>query len=132
MAPINAISSLTFLKRDPRWESERPYELGFTPSQDNIPQSNAIYDSFDVEIEDIRDRQQVVQLDSHGFELVDFDCGLTDKQFNDKNIVLRDYLPAAVKLLKSKISAVRLQVSDFSVGQSTRLFVNATYPEIIR
>lgn len=117
-------ATLQFLKRDPLWDIEKPYELDFTisdkerqshPAMD-IPRTNAKYDYIeDVRIEDIRGGKSQLTFERNGLELVPFECGLNEEDFNHRDVIISKYMPAVVDLLARKFSPVRIQIWDYVV-----------------
>jgi len=98
-------ASFEFLQWQKSYEQQKPYEV-FLPlasfSQNSkIPRSNLIFEPRIVPIQDIRNQQDMFNLDTHGFQVVK--CPTTVKNLKDRTAVIEQYVPEMERFLQGKL-----------------------------
>ena len=100
-------ASFEFLQWQKSYEQQKPYEV-FLPlasfSQNSkIPRSNLIFEPKIVPIQDIRNQQDMFNLDTHGFQAVKGPT--TVKNLKDRTAVIEQYVPEMQRFLKKMTAA---------------------------
>lgn len=112
---------MNFLKRDPLYTEEKPYQLrGYTPPS-GVPVTNLRYDKISsVRIKDMRDSSSQMTFEKNGFTVlrVDKDALPQYEEFNDEAHVKR-YLGLVAEGLKKEIGAVKVQPFQYLVSRRT-------------
>ena len=108
-------TSMLFLFRDPRYESEKPYTLRFTPSN-HFPRTNLNIESRDnLIINDIRGREGEYTLERNGFTIMPLDSKLSYKDFEDEEKVVDVYLREVADGARSALGAKKVLVLEHIV-----------------
>lgn len=103
-----------FLERNERWLKEKPYLLDYVP-EPPATKSNAITESCNVSIEDIRGREQEFDFKKNGFCISSLSSGMTAAEFDDDSKVKAVYLPEVGDKVKKLLGATRVQIYDYTV-----------------
>lgn len=95
-------ASINFLKWDPLYETEKPFQVFIEEdlAQSGQRNTNLRWEEQDVTVEDIRDDLDYVNIDDHGFttrNLLGFDC------LNSAEEIESWYLPAVEQLLRAEM-----------------------------
>ncbi|EXJ85022.1 hypothetical protein A1O3_05697 [Capronia epimyces CBS 606.96] len=109
LAPArHEVADLTFLKWIPLYEKEKPFVyLSAVPKYSLDPrQSNFEFHSVPVPIRDVRGEEVNYTLDSHGFTFRTSPVQLQPDDFNDADVVEREYLPQVKELLRREVEGV--------------------------
>ncbi|KAM0430143.1 hypothetical protein ACHAPT_006151 [Fusarium lateritium] len=93
-------SEMAFLKRDPLWEREKPYKLGYEPADASIPRTNHKPEIHPVEVHDLRQSSLEMSLDTNGFEVHHLNSRLRYEEFFDEQKVSSVYLKELQQLVK--------------------------------
>lgn len=118
MAPSSTVqSSMHFLKRDPLYDSVKPYESR-RKDWTHMPKTNAMLEEEDVTIQDIRGTH--LSLATHGFSCMNLETELSPEDFQQPSKVAAVYLPQLAQAVKASLGADRIQIYDFTVCLSPR------------
>lgn len=109
-------TSLYFLSRDPKYESEKVYEFDFDPP-DGFPRSNmTVEQQDDIAVHDIRGHEHDIGFWKTGFQLVDFFSGMSYEDFDHEAEIRGRYVPAVAAKLQEFLNATRVQIDSVVVG----------------
>lgn len=108
-------ASFEFLQWQKSYEQQKPYEI-FLPlasfsKGSKIPRSNLIFEHRTVPIKDIRNQQDMFDLDTHGFQVVK--SPTTVKNLKDRTAVIEQYVPEMERLLQRNLDGDGKQVRTY-------------------
>ncbi|KAK0726509.1 hypothetical protein B0T21DRAFT_403531 [Apiosordaria backusii] len=117
MAVADPVQSwMYFLQRDPKFETERVYELRRQKPTKKVPQTNMILEKVeDIPIHDVRPQLEECSFDTTGFFLLDMDTGLVAEDFDERSKVMAVFLPQLAAAVKEKLNASRVQIFDYQL-----------------
>lgn len=108
--------SLNFLERHDLYKEEKPYVLTFKPP-DGFPSTNVKLDLHeDVEVYDIRGRENEFSIDQNGFALMKLNSQLSYKDFGEDEIVSKIYLKEVADALIKRLGASQVQIFEHVVS----------------
>jgi hypothetical protein len=108
-------TSMNFLSRDDLYQTEKPYLCLFETPED-FPKSNILLRKCkDLMIEDIRDCDSIVSLDTHGFAIMHLKSKLSYDDFGDAVKVKGQYLHEVAEHLRCFTGASRVQIFEHLV-----------------
>ena len=108
LAAIRA--NIHFLKRDVRYQKEKPYAFRYELDTKDIPQSNMEMEKVEgIQIRDIRGLEPQYSLDLHGFSVLRQESALEYGDYYNPNKVWI-YLRELEGLLKTHLNASRVEV----------------------
>jgi len=111
------IASLKYLRRDPKYEHEKPFSCLIDLT--NVPgaeQTNIVSDVFEnIVIKDGRKHSQEFDLDNTGFELVDVGDHYPASSFEDTEWLKRVYYPFVEEMVLRKLGAKETRVFEHQV-----------------
>ncbi|KAH7386373.1 hypothetical protein BKA64DRAFT_711600 [Cadophora sp. MPI-SDFR-AT-0126] len=119
-------TQLKYLARDPKYESEKPYEV-YYDTRGKIPDTNVVHDVQPVMVRNFRAFQNSESLTVHGFSLEKIDCALTASEFRDDEKVKNVYQPVIETLLRRKYpEAAEIRVLEHETRKR-----HANFPAVI-
>jgi len=100
-------AEFNYLKPDPRWDVEKPYTLFLDVSNiKGAEPTNIIKEPVkNVKVTDVRNLSEEIEMDKHGFEVVDLGRQFEPRNFTEEEWVHTCYYPQACKLVKEKVGA---------------------------
>jgi hypothetical protein len=116
-----ANTSMYLLERDVLWKTVKPYDLKFNPPA-GFPKTNAVLRRYDnIQVEDIRGRENEFSIQKNGFELIRLEAPLTLQDFEggDHNKLTEHYFKPLANALKALLKAQRVQIFDFQVSDKS-------------
>ncbi|KAK4171111.1 hypothetical protein QBC36DRAFT_225362 [Triangularia setosa] len=124
MAATDPIHSwMYFLQRDPKFETERVYELRRQKPTKKIPQTNMLLEKVDnIAIHDVRPRLEQCSFGTAGFFLLDMDTELVAEDFDHREKVIKCFLPQLAAEVKDRLNASRVQIFDYQLRKRNRDF----------
>ena len=106
-------SSLFFLKRDPRYDSEKVYDVRRKYAS-KMPRTNVQLDLVkDIEIQDMRDKE--CSLTTNGFFLLNFGSKMQAEDFQERSTLQGIFFPQLAHAIKQSLNASRIQIFDYTV-----------------
>ena len=106
-------SSISFLQRDPLYDSEKPYEHR-REDWPNVPPTNAKMERLeDIPIHNMRGMD--LSIATHGFFCMNLRTGLSPEDFQQSSKIVEEYFPQLTQALKASLNADRIQIYDFTV-----------------
>ncbi|POS75728.1 methyltransferase CmcJ [Diaporthe helianthi] len=98
-------ASIQFLKWNPLYETEKPFQIFGALNEDSADQrkSNLAWHEEQVEVQDCRNNVHEFGLDSHGFAIRRLP---TFTELPDREAVIGEYLPAIKKMLQAELEDV--------------------------
>lgn len=98
-------ASIQFLKWNPLYESEKPFQIFGTLLEDSVDQrkSNLAWHEEQVEVQDCRKNAAEFGLDSHGFAIRRMP---TFAELPDREAVIGEYIPAIRNMLQTELEDV--------------------------
>lgn len=114
MAATGAVveSWMYFLKKDPKYDVERIYELRRQKPTAEVPRTNMLLEKVEgVQIHDVRGQE--CSFSTTGFFLLDMDTKLAAEDFNERNKVVGTFLPQLADAIKAKLNASRVLLFTF-------------------
>ncbi len=115
IASLDVRASLTFIARDPKFASEKPYELGYI-SPDGLPLRNFELDKVDVTVHDLRPIKDSVLLDREGIAVVELRSKMAYEDYFDESKVKAVFAEEVRERLLSHLRARRLFFHECVVG----------------
>ena len=106
-------STISFLERDPLYDSEKPYEHRRDDWTD-VPTTNAKMERLDdIPIQNMRGRD--LSIATNGFFCLNLETGLSAEDFQQSSKIVEEYFPRLTQALKASLNADRIQIYDFTV-----------------
>lgn len=96
-------TSMHFLQRSPKYETEKPYSLRFPPPGD-LAHSNILREKQDIQVHSMREVAGL-NLEEAGFELTTFVTSLTYEDFADGAKRIKTFVPELVNHIKDLLDA---------------------------
>lgn len=112
-------TSAYFLERSERWKDEKPYLLDYLPAPPAV-KTNAAIEQQNIDIEDIRGRENEFSFQKNGFCIVPIDCNMDPLDFDDDDHIKELYLPEIGESVKKALCATRVQIYDYTVRLLSR------------
>lgn len=110
--------SMYFLERLSLYNTEKPYELRYTPAPDQ-PKTNMKLEKADcLTMTNIRGREDDFSFRNNGFALVHLDSKMRPEDFEVRSKVIKQYLPIVADTVKEILGAQRVQIFDYVVSDS--------------
>jgi hypothetical protein len=110
-------ASLKYLRRDPKYEREKPFSCLIDLA--NVPgaeQTNIVSDIFEnITINDGREHAQHFDLDKTGFELIDLGTSHPASNFEDTEWLKKVYYPFVEDMVRRKLGAKEVLVFEHQV-----------------
>jgi hypothetical protein len=104
--------SMNFLTRDELYQEERPYLLIYEPPE-GFPKTNIRLEKHrDLELEDIRGRENQFCVASDGFEILKIKTSLPRESFDDEQLVKDVYLREAADAVRTMFGAQKVQIFE--------------------
>ncbi|KAK4175416.1 hypothetical protein QBC36DRAFT_189998 [Triangularia setosa] len=124
METSNPVQSwMYFLQKDPKFETERVYELRRQKPTKKIPQTNMLLEKVEgIPIYDVRPQLEQCSFNTTGFFLLDMDTGLVAEDFDQRSKVMNVFLPQLAAAVKDKLNASRVQIFDYQLRKRNRDF----------
>jgi len=94
-------------------DGSKPYNMINADKKTGQNPRNYILESFDVEIENVRGKEDSVSLDTTGFQF--FRAEAKHKSFKNDEEIEREYYPESIELLKQLTGANRVVIFDHTV-----------------
>lgn len=106
MASVTA--SFDFLKWVSVYELQKPYEVfipvsSFGDKKETVPRSNLVFETHQVQVEDVRGRQVQYSLDTHGFQFAKHMTAVQDLKNPDE--VAEKYVPEIRSYMEDVVCA---------------------------
>ena len=111
-------SELTFLRRDPLWDHEKPYRMRYVPIE-GVPRTNFLLETFPVDIYDVRPVMPTLSLNTNGFEVHNLISHLDYADFFDYDKVHAVYMQEVQELVKKVCGAKHAHPLDYEVTCSS-------------
>ncbi|KAH8649068.1 hypothetical protein BX600DRAFT_474476 [Xylariales sp. PMI_506] len=109
-----------YLKKLDLYATEKPYEILVPMSlfpDANIPKTNLAFETVEVEIKDVRGREDHYSLDNNGFAFTKHDAPTID--FSDREAIEQEHISGVQQLLRRQIPGIkRLFSFDWRVRKS--------------
>ena len=109
-------TSMYFLDKSPKYDTEKPYSLRFPPGPD-LAQSNVLREEHTIRVDSMRDRDSLT-LETSGFEVMPFPSPLSYEDFEDSDKIAHVFLPALCHKIKAHLLAQHVVALDFSVSNN--------------
>jgi len=120
------LTSVCCLDRLELYKKEKPYEMRFYPPGD-FPRKNLQISKYhNIQVEDVRGREQELSLEKNGFVVMGLDTGMSAEDFSDRQSIRSRYLPKVAEGLRKCLGASRVQVHDYLVRKSHETFPIST------
>jgi hypothetical protein len=104
-----------YMDRDPKVETEKPYELRFPPPE-GFPARNTTWSEYSgIKVADIRGEESDFKVGENGFQLCHLDTSMTAEDFDDEEKIKTKFLKDVAHCVKSCTGAERVLVFDYSV-----------------
>lgn len=108
-------TELVFLAKDPKHDTEKPYKLQYDPG-DTLPRKNCTDEvRNDIQIQDIRGREQDFTLENQGFCVAKLETQLSPEDFDDDAKIKQVYYAELKMMLKSLLGARRVEILEHGV-----------------
>lgn len=122
------IASLKYLRRDPKYEREKPFSCLIDLTHvSGAEQTNIVSDSFDnIVIRDGRKHAPEFDLDKTGFELIDVGNHYPSSKFEDTEWLKQVYYPFIENLVIQRLGAKEARVFEHQVCQVSLSWSMAT------
>lgn len=122
----NLLTSICCLDKIELYEREKPYEMRFNPPGDFPRKNLQISKHENILVEDIRGHEKDLSFEKNGFTVMELDTPLGAEDFDDREIIISQYLPKVAESLKHCLGATRVQVHDYLVRKSHESFPIST------
>ena len=117
---------MNFLKRDNRYNYEKPYLLIFDPPE-GFPKTNIKLEKHtDLELRDIRGYEDQLSLEVHGFQIVKISSKLSYDDFNNEELVRDVYLREVADEVRKVFGADRVQIFEHLLRKRHGIFPIST------
>ncbi|KAL1302193.1 hypothetical protein AAFC00_002623 [Neodothiora populina] len=118
-------SQVYFLKKDPKYDTVKPYSLRFTPPA-GFPRANVELEAHDITIEDVRPVVKELSLKKNGFSIMPLESSMQYEDFNDKDKVIDVYLRELSNTLRQYLGATRVQIFEHTIRKRHEIFPIST------
>ncbi|KAI9154909.1 Scytalone dehydratase-like protein Arp1 [Paramyrothecium foliicola] len=118
-------AELTFLRRSPLWDHEKPYRMRYMPVED-VPKTNFLLDTFSVSLCDVRPYIPRLSLDHNGFEVHRLESRLEYNDFFDYDKVRSIYIKEVQDLVKQVCGAKHAHPLDYELRRRHESFPVST------
>ena len=113
-------ASLKYLACDPKYMTEKPYtcliDLSDVPG---AAATNIVSEVVsEIPVTDVRGRTAELNLDQHGFEVLDVGQSFSIGNFEDQEWIKKEYYPFICQLLLDKLDAKEAHVFEHQVRRS--------------
>jgi len=116
---VSIPASLAFLEKDPLYETEKPYRLGY--DSENVPATNLIRQFVHgIQMQDLRGFAHELTFERNGIAVLETGITMRYKEFNDSKLVIGRYCNEIGQILLDYMKAKTVQVFDYNVSQSHR------------
>jgi hypothetical protein len=116
-------SEVAFLRRDSKFELEKPYTFRNSSDDLDIPSTNTTHDPHNIRISDLRGREHEFCLERNGFEIIRLHSKLKHLDFYNAQM-LPEYFRELEDLLVKRLGARKAKVFRHGVRVQTLLAVN--------
>ena len=106
--------TIGFIASIPQWEREKPFVLSW-PLPRNQTRSNCFYEAHDLQIADVRGREDKFSLDVQGFAFAKMPASDTTR---NKEAIETEYLSLVETWLKQFLGAEKVVAFDYTVGHA--------------
>ena len=121
-ATSSVLSSIYFVKRDPLFDKEKPYEYSIPPPE-NVPKTNIRNEKIDgISIQDIRGRTHEYSFGANGFEILSLDAGMSIDEYDQEQVLVEKYFPKLAHAVKEKLNASQVQIFNYNVSRLRRRY----------
>lgn len=118
------LTKFHYLLWDPIYETEKPFQIysDIPPEAEDKRQTNLKFElaAAAETIEDVRGRESLFTLDSHGFQYIRHHSNVSEFEFYEGTGVEDKYLPECEEVLKQQLDGVdEILLFDWRVSDST-------------
>jgi len=107
-------SEINFLRRDEKWENEKPYRMRYNPPA-GLPRTNYNFESHSVNVYDMRPLLPDLSLDKNGFEVHQLQSEMKYSDFSDPQKIKEVYSEEIKNLLQQSLKAQHIHILDYVV-----------------
>lgn len=111
-------TTVAFLRRDSKFQLEKPYTFRNSSDDLDIPSTNTMHDPHDVKISDLRGREHEFSLESNGFEVIKMHSKLKHSDFYNAQM-LPQYFSELEDVLVKRLGARKARVFGHGVSVET-------------
>lgn len=108
------VSSLNYLQETDLYEREKPY-FSNVPATDGRHTNQKAQTYEDVTFKDVRGHERGFSLDTQGFEIVEYDDGVQDEDFDSDHWIEQNYYPVVHRVLQKALGSVSVHIFDHTV-----------------
>jgi hypothetical protein len=118
----DVVTELLFLKKDSKYDTEKPYTLQYEPDGD-LPRSNCErVPAAQINITDIRGREHEFTKAKHGFQIVELESKLDREDFYNEAAVEATYYQELKEMLKREFGAKHVEILEHNVIEPSKPF----------
>lgn len=107
------VAPLCYMSENPKYEREIPYFLLEVEPTLEVPSTNIEHVTYDVVIENMRNKSETLSIDANGFKLVDWPSKISmDSDYEE----VKNYCREMASLVAKELHAEEVLVFDFRVS----------------
>ncbi|KAI1276950.1 hypothetical protein F5Y07DRAFT_388773 [Xylaria sp. FL0933] len=112
-------ASLRFLKPNPRFRFEKPFNVMFPgPLPNNAPKTNQEWETHEVPIYDVRERRSEFTMEKNGFAWIDAPSKAMQNAELDSETFMKLYVDETVELLETTFQPDRIVCYDYRLRKN--------------